>query len=320
VNAARRPGRLPPGELGPLALARGTLDRASERRPDEALLAAYWSHPETRVLVVSDGRAAVVDDAETGTPRLVLLSSYEASMDGERYFLGFDAGGVAYFALAAAALPGRLDGDARDAGLREVGALLSDRDSGLLVHAVGLEHWHRLHGFCPNCGNATQPASGGHVRRCAACGREHYPRTDPAVIMLVLDAADRCLLGHQAVWAEHRYSILAGFVEPGESLEQAVAREIHEESGLVVTGTRYLGSQPWPFPSSLMLGFVAEVADPDELHVDGAEIHDARWFSRAELRAAVDAGEVLLPGRVSIARHIIEYWYGEELPQEGSFG
>jgi NAD+ diphosphatase len=301
------------GALGQLSLARGTIDRASERRPDEAILAAYWSYPDTRVLVVSSGRAIVVDDADTGTPRLVLTSSYEAP-EGERFFLGLDDEGNAYFALAADALTERLDSDARDAGLREVGSLLSDRDAGLLTHAVALESWHRMHGFCARCGKPTESANGGHVRRCPACGAEHYPRTDPAVIMLVLDTHDRLLLGHQGVWDDHRYSILAGFVEPGESLEQAVAREVAEESGLAVIEATYLGSQPWPFPCSLMLGFRSNVADAGALKVDGNEIQHARWFTRAELRASVDAGEVLLPGRISIARHLIEYWYGGPIP------
>ena len=154
----------------------------------------------------------------------------------------------------------------------------------------------------------------GHVRRCPACGAEHFPRTDPAVIMLVTDDAGRALLGHNPQWPPNRFSTLAGFVEPGESAEQAVVREIEEESGVDVVDVRYLGSQPWPFPSSLMLGFTARALDPDAVHVDGEEIHEARWFSPDDLRAAVASGEVLFPPSVSIARRLIEHWYGGPIP------
>jgi NAD+ diphosphatase len=297
--------------LGGLALSRGTIDRAAYRRSDEALLAAYWSHPETRVLVVSSGQALVLDDPKTGESRLVLSTSYDAP-DGERYFLGLDDDGVAYFALATEKLPGRLDSDAHTAGLRQIGAVLSDRDAGLFTHAVALENWHRAHQFCARCGNRTEIASGGHTRRCGNCGAEHYPRTDPAVIMLVTDTEERVLLGHQELWPERRFSILAGFVEPGESLEQAVAREVDEEVRVTVAvgDVRYRGSQPWPFPSSLMLGFTARTEHPETMRVDGTEIHEARWFSREELREAVAKGEVLLPSGVSIARRLIEEWNG----------
>lgn len=300
---------LAPG-LDRLALSRGTIDRAAYRRSDEALLAAYWSHPDTRVLVVSSGQAAVLDDPETGESRLVLGTSYEAP-EGERYFLGLDEDGAAYFALATESLPGRLDSDAHTAGLRQIGAVLSDRDAGIFTHAVALENWHRANRFCARCGNQTEVASGGHTRRCSACGTEHYPRTDPAVIMLVTDPEDRLLLGHQEVWPEHRFSILAGFVEPGESLEQAVVREVDEEVRVAVGDVRYRGSQPWPFPSSLMLGFTARTEHPETMRVDGTEIHEARWFTRDELREAVEKGEVLLPAAVSIARRLIEEWNGE---------
>ncbi len=171
---------------------------------------------------------------------------------------------------------------------------MSDRDAGLLVHAVALEEWHRYHLRCPRCGAPTVVAAGGHLRRCPADGSEHYPRTDPAVIMLVRDDDDRCLLGRQASWPTGRFSTLAGFVEPGESLEQAVAREVAEEVGVAVTEVRYVGSQPWPFPSSLMLGFMARAADR-EIAVDGVEIEQARWFSRADVVAACADGSLIFP-------------------------
>jgi NAD+ diphosphatase len=307
------------GPLGRLALARSTVDRQAELRLDEPAVAAAWSNPDTRVLVVSEGRALVLDEIDPAVPqnpdvplaKLVLLSSLDAP-EGDRYFLGRDEQGRGYFAVPAESLPGRQDADARAASLREVGMLLSDRDAGLLTHAVALEYWHRSHKFCSRCGNRTQIAAAGHIRRCAQCGTEHYPRTDPAVIMAVTDPDDRLLLGRQSAWDPHRYSVLAGFVEPGESLEGAVAREVHEEAGLTVTRVEYLGSQPWPFPCSLMLGFRAQVDDPERVRADGEELQEVRWFSRAELAAAIESGDVVPSGRISIARALIENWFGDE--------
>ena len=307
------------GPLGRLALARTAVDRSAELRLDEPALAAAWSNPDTRVLVVSEGRALVLDEldpAAQGNPdaplaRLVLLGSLDAP-EGERFFLGRDDEGRGYFAVPAESLPGRQDADARSASLREVGMLLSDRDAGLLTHAVALEYWHRSHRFCPRCGHPMNSAAAGHVRRCSQCGTEHYPRTDPAVIMAVTDPEDRLLLGRQSAWDPNRYSVLAGFVEPGESLEGAVAREVQEEAGLTVTRVEYLGSQPWPFPCSLMLGFRARVDDPERVRADGDELQEVRWFSRAELAAAVASGEVIPSGRISIARKLIENWFGAD--------
>ena len=302
----------------PLALARAGVDRAAEHRLDEPWLAAAWSHPDTRVLVVAEGQAFVID-TDAGS-ELVLLPSFEAPDQGERYFLGTDSGGVSYFAVSLDTLPGRLDGDARPAGLREVGGQLGARDSGLLVHAVALQNWHRSHRFCSRCGHPTAPAAAGHVRRCTSCAHEHYPRTDAAVIMLVTDGQDRALLGRQALWPEGRYSTLAGFVEPGESLEQAVAREVAEEAGVRVDlGTvTYVASQPWPFPASLMLGFLARAEERDggtEISVDGEELSEAAWFSREELGEGMANGTVLPPSGISIARRLVEIWYGGPLPE-----
>jgi NAD+ diphosphatase len=305
------------GPLGRLALARGTVDRTAQLRLDELGLAAAWSNPDTKVLVVSEGRAFVLDEVDPVDPegtrtRLVTLPSYDAP-EGDRYFLGRDESGYMFFAVPAETLPGRLDGDARPASLREVGLLLSDRDAGLLTHAVALEYWHRSHRFCSKCGNPTEAAAAGHVRRCAHCGTEHYPRTDPAVIMAVTDPEERLLLGRGSSWDPRRFSVLAGFVEPGESLEQAVVREVAEEAGLTVTSVTYLGSQPWPFPCSLMLGFTATIEDPERVRADGEEVLEVRWFSREELAAALASGEVVLSSRISIARALIERWYGGDL-------
>ncbi|MEE1927690.1 NAD(+) diphosphatase [Streptomyces sp. TRM 70351] len=291
----------------------GGIDRDAHHRLDEAWLAAAWSHPSTRCFVVSGGQALVLD-TDDGRTELVTTPTFDAPItEAHRYFLGTDAEGVRYFALQKDSLPGRMDDLARPAGLREAGALLGERDSALLVHAIALENWQRMHRFCSRCGERTVIAAAGHVRRCPACGAEHYPRTDPAVIMLVTDADDRCLLGRQVHWPEGRFSTLAGFVEPGESLENAVVREVAEEAGLVVGEVSYVGSQPWPFPSSLMLGFTARATGTD-IRVDGEEIGEARWFSRDELRTAFESGQVLPPGGISIAARLIERWYGGPLP------
>ncbi|MFP8907752.1 MULTISPECIES: NAD(+) diphosphatase [Streptomyces] len=293
--------------------ATGGIDRAAHHRLDEAWLGAAWSHPTTRCFVVSGGQV-LIEDTGDGRAELVTMPSFDAPLtEAHRYFLGIDGDGVRYFALQKDALPGRMDDAARPAGLREAGMLLSERDAQLMVHAVALENWQRMHRFCSRCGERTVIAAAGHIRRCPACGGEHYPRTDPAVIMLVTDPEDRALLGRQVHWPKGRFSTLAGFVEPGESIEQAVVREAGEEAGVTIGRVEYVASQPWPFPSSLMLGFVAH-ATSTEIRVDGEEIEEARWFSREELRAAFASGEVLPPSGISIAARLIEMWYGQPLP------
>ena len=313
------------GVLTGLALARSSLDRASARRDDQEWLAAAWADERTRVLVL-DGAQALVRFGE-GSADLVLVPPRQAP-EGVRFLLGVDGAGVAYFAVAgpkgglkAGPLPGPGSGPedppapgVRPAGLREAGTLLGDRDAGMLTHAVALANWHATHTHCPRDGTPTEPVSAGHSRRCPADGSEHFPRVDPAVIMLVTDDGDRCLLARNRRWPPRRVSILAGFVEPGESVEHAVIREVGEETGLVVGQLRYVGSQPWPMPQSLMLGFRAHAPGRQEIVVDEEEIAEARWFTRDQLRAAVPAGEVLLPPPVSIAHRIIESWYGDSLP------
>ena len=291
--------------LQSLALARGTVDRAAHRRTDDAWLAARWSDPSTRVLVVHDGTAVVTGDRPS--LRLSPPGDVTPTDRSQRWFLGLDADGTALFAVSAT-----LNRAGEAATLREVGALLSDRDAGLLTTAVALEAWHASHGHCPRCGAPTEASEAGMARVCTRDGSLHHPRVDPAVIMAVVDARERLLLGHQARWPARRFSTLAGFVEPGESLEQAVAREVREETGVLVTAATYLGSQPWPFPRSLMLGFFAH-ASTTEITTDDVEIVDARWFSRPALTRGIASGEVVLPPRVSIARRLIERWYGGPL-------
>jgi NAD+ diphosphatase len=310
--------------LESLALSRGTVDRVHEKRTDAAWLDAAWADPRTRVLVVSEGRALVrLNDDEAA---LVFVPPAEAP-DGTRFLLGQDtADGTVYFGVSAVLpppLPALLapggttppsPSEIRVMSLREVGTLLSDRDAGLLTHAVAVANWHDTHTHCPVDGTPTVVDPGGHSTRCPVDGTEHFPRTDPAVIMLVTDPDDRCLLARNVAWPGRRVSILAGFVDPGESAEQAVIREVAEETQIKVTNVRYVGSQPWPMPRSLMLGFRADAPAGQAIVVDAEEIAEACWFSRDELLAAIEARQIALPPPVSIARHIIEQWYGGPLP------
>ena len=307
--------------LGELALARGTVDRVTTRRTDQDWIDAAWKDPRSRLLVVNEGQAMV---REVGDRVELIFVSPEEAPPGTRFLLGQDQDGVVYFGVSGP-LPGAQDDeqakDERHAGpgikkssLREVGALLSDRDAGLLTHAVALANWHDRHTHCPIDGSATVPDPGGHSTRCPVDGSEHFPRTDPAVIMLVTDPQDRCLLARNAAWPGRRVSILAGFVDPGESAEQAVIREVAEETGIAVTSVTYLASQPWPMPQSLMLGFRAQAPAGQEISVDQEELAEAHWYSREGLLASVQAGEIILPPPVSIARDIIEAWYGGPLP------
>jgi NAD+ diphosphatase len=246
----------------------------------------------------------------------VFVSSGEAP-EGTKFLLGVDADDVAYFGVS---VPGGVipvrsgEEDVQPMSLRQVGALLSDRDAGLLTHAVALANWHDTHTHCPRDGTPTVPAPAGHLTTCPTDGSEHFPRLDPAVIMLVIDPDDRCLLARNALWPKGRMSVLAGFVEPGESAEHAVAREVFEETAITVGHIRYLGSQPWPMPRSLMLGFQAAAPAGQRITVDAEEIGEARWFTREEMLAAIGTGELALAPTSSIARRLIEFWYGGELP------
>lgn len=284
-----------------IALSVRAHDRVGHRRTDDAWLAETWADQGTRVLLLAKAHFPV---DETGTA--AAWTSPAEAPEGQRVFLG-EQGGVAHFAVL---LDAPLDGWA---SLREVGASLSEAQGSLLVHALALAEWHRAHRFCPRCGHALEVAAAGHVLSCGGCGRQHFPRTDPAVIMLVTDADGRALLGRQPRWPEGRYSTLAGFVDPGESLEAAVRREVAEEVGVEIGEVTYVGNQPWPFPASLMVGFFAE-ALTTEVRVDGEEISDARWFTREEMAAEAEAGTLLLPGAISISRTLIETWYGGPLP------
>jgi NAD+ diphosphatase len=305
------------------------LDRAAERRTDAAWLAEQVARPTARAVLAGDAGIHV-----TGEDRLALLPLAALDAD-EPLLLGLDDRGPVFAVdadgstravpppvsaadqrwTARGAIAAQGDGTPDPAtgtlaiGLRTAAASLPQADAGLAAHAAALVNWHRRHRHCSVCGAPTTVAEGGIVRRCDACGTVHHPRTDPVVIMLVTDG-DRVLLGRQPVWPPRRYSALAGFVEPGESLEEAVAREVREEAGVEVGPPRYVASQPWPFPTSLMLGFTAPWRSGEPRRVD-SELEDVRWFARDEVAAALegrDDGPLGVPPRFAIARRLLEGW------------
>jgi NAD+ diphosphatase len=277
------------------SLSRSAADRAAQHRDDEAWLATAWQTGKL-LIVDENSQAPVIDDG----PSLVLLDSGSWEGDSERYLLGVGDDGTAYWGTGGE-LPRTLG--SRPRGLREVGATLDDLESGLLVATIALANWHRSHPRCPRCGNPTRVAQAGWSRVCDVDGSQHFPRTDPAVIVLLHDVGDNALLGRQPTWPPGRYSTIAGFVESGESAEHAVLREVREETGVEVDTVVYRGSQPWPFPQSLMLGYEARVVGGEVDNVD-KELEDVRWFSREELRT----GNALLPPSASIAHWLITTW------------
>jgi NAD+ diphosphatase len=300
--------------------ASGGLDRATDRRHDEAWLAARLVDERARFVPVWRAHNLIANgEGSAEGPAPAFLGAVQAAAllaeGGEVAFLGL-VGEVPHFALA---VPDR--GDApHEAGLpgggaymdlRTVGPLLGRQEGALLAYARGLVHWHARHRFCGACGHPTKSEEAGHQRRCtnAACGLVHFPRTDPAVIMLISDG-DNVILGRQKVWPKGMHSVLAGFVEPGESLEDAVAREVLEEVGVPVADVTYHSSQPWPFPASIMLGFTARALSAD-LSPHPEELETARWFSRAELRRSPEDETFRLPRRDSIARRLLEDWLAE---------
>jgi NAD+ diphosphatase len=308
TDAAQSPLRLPPGaRLG------SGVDRAAHRRTDEKWLEEAWR--DAFVVIVDEGRALIRDEP----PGLVLMPSDEVD-GGERYFLGEDDRGRAYFAVQA---PVSTPPGTRKANIREVGHVLGEPDAGLFMTAVALSNWHSRHGYSPRSGRPTTAGQAGWVR-VTDDGETLFPRTDPAVIVLVHDDVagpdGRCLLGHNAAWTSagwtKRYSCLAGFVEPGESAEATVGREVREEVGVTVRDVCYVASQAWPFPGSLMLGFTA-VADPGQpVRVDPEEITDARWFTRTEIARSLSGEETDfgLPMAASIAHYLVRTWLSGSQP------
>lgn len=315
------------------ALSRRSADRSEDLR-DPTRLAAAW--PVALVLEVDpDGRADIVEPpsgdgaaaAGNGGPAPDGDGWGSATLGGTPALLMRPAGSYGATPPAGAVLLGRMRppaaetdvwavpvADRRGRPLRDVGALLGDTDAGLFTTATALLTWHRQGGFCPGCGLASSPTESGWTRVCPR-GHQEFPRTDPAVIMLVHDGAGQMVLARQPVWPPHRYSVLAGFVEAGESLEATVVREVAEEIGVEVDQVSYLGSQPWPFPRSLMIGFTARAQPAAPLVPRDGEIEQARWVDRDRIRALLAAGggdgELALPPPISIARRMIEGWAAE---------
>ena len=288
------------------------MDRASHLRKSQVTQDQLWA--KAKIVHFSAGRLAV----ESGATQLRFLSADEIAAliatgefkSGERYFLGLDQSeNEPYFAWNSSHL--NIDGDIAPLGymtLREIGGDLDEFEMELALHSVALSNWHNTHPHCARCGATTSVSLGGAVRTCDKDKSEHYPRTDCAVIVLVRDSQDRILLGRQAIWPEGRFSCFAGFLEPGETFEQCVQREVFEESGVQVREINYLGSQPWPFPASIMISFEAITDLPNSARPDGEEIVDIKWLTRADLTAQVSAGTLSLPPTMSVSRKMIDRW------------
>ncbi len=297
-----------PDSTQPPALARSGLDRAAEERATPGLLDAARADAATLVLVING------DAAPLAAPDALHWSSPSNVPSGAEWaFLGRGEDGAAVLAAVFLrtdeelfAAPGGW------AALRTVGGSLPAWEAGAFVEALSLGRWLIEAPFCPACGARTEVRTAGWSRHCPSCGREHFPRTDPAVIVAITSARhpDRLLLGSNALWAGNRFSCFAGFVEAGESLEAAVAREVREEAGVDVVDVQYRGSQAWPYPRSLMLGFLAIAEDDAAAEADGEEIVAVRWFERAEIGAGLaGTSDLLLPGSASIAHRLITDWY-----------
>ena len=286
------------------------IDRSSHLRENPATLDLLWN--KAQILHIAQGRIGA--EGYLNADRVAALIASGEFKEGSRYFLGLDAvTGDPYFAGDTQWSVAKTD-DEMNVGfttLREVGASLSDIDVELALHGFALSNWHRAHPCCAKCGAPTRVDLGGAVRVCDVDKSQHHPRTDSAVIVLIRDNDDRILLGHQPIWPEGRFSCFAGFLEPGETFEQCVAREVFEESGVSVREINYLGSQPWPFPASIMISFDAVTDFPEAARPDGTEITEVKWFTRDQLRAEAKAGTLLLPPRISVARKMIERWLGE---------
>ena len=296
-----------------LPLASEAVDRSGELRlkPDE--LAKLWK--SARILHFASGKFRVKPNFELdfqSADQIATLRNDANFAQGEELFLGID-NGISYFAWCS---------DAADfesfetlenyQTLRTLGDYLSQLEMGLAIHSQAIANWHHTHQFCARCGAPTLSANGGSLRKCSSDGSEHYPRTDGAVIVLVKDNQDRVLLGRQKIWPERRFSCFAGFVEPGESFEQTVLREVFEESAIRLDSITYLGSQPWPFPASIMISFSGIALNPESAKADGEEIEEIRWFARDQMREAIVDKSLTLPPGMSVARKMIEFWYEKD--------
>lgn len=276
------------------------LVRLDDQPPSEQDIARLWRTGGARLLIIDEqSRLPISEDGN----RLRMTTPEDGYDPGQHLLLGSVDEKPQFAAV------GALHG--RSASLRDVARFLPDAERDIATTAVALLNWHRNEQFCPRCGNRSEIGKGGQLRRCPVCGQENFPRTDPAVIVAIRDGQDRLLLGSQPSWG-NRVSVFAGFVEAGESAEQAVHREVAEEVGARLRQVRYAGSQPWPFPRSLMLGYVAD-AESSQLRVNGSEIKYADWFTRDRLRREQSAGDITLPPSSSIASRLVHGWFEQEL-------
>ena len=286
------------------------IDRAGHLRENPITLAQLWTR--AKILQIVQGR--LPSDGYLSADQVATLIASGDFKEGSRYFLGLDAiTQDPYFAWDTEWSAAKTDEEMKVGltRLREVGVDLTSIDAELAMHAVALSNWHQSHPCCARCGAQTRVDLGGAVRVCDVDKSQHHPRTDCAAIVLIRDNDDRILLGHQPVWPEGRFSTFAGFLEPGETFEQCVAREVYEESGVRVRAITYLGSQPWPFPASIMMAFDAVTDFPETARPDGVEISEVKWFTRDQFKAEAKAGTLLLPPTISVARKMIERWLGE---------
>ncbi len=290
------------------------LQRFSEMRPDVAYMQQLWQHEQACVLVVH-GTQSLLEQKATEKQAARLARQHADTIKDQSLvtvYLGSE-GEVPYFAMGfdgdSEAFLEQLGEDYTLTDLRSAAIALTPRDSALLAYARGMVHWNLRHRFCASCGSETLSASAGHVRECTneSCNLHHFPRTDAAVIVLISEG-DACLLGRQAVWPTGMYATIAGFLEPGETLEQAVAREAQEETGVILSKVSYHSSQPWPFPSSIMVGFQAVAANRN-LSMENDELEDARWFTREEIARGLQDQTLRLPPAISISYRLIQDWY-----------
>ena len=301
--------------LQDLALARFTVDRAAAVRSNPDWISDAWNDERTRILLVDAGKIPVTDDL---SPILIPPTAFPVAVEDLQeatVLLGLDDDHL-YVAVF-----GRKDhlGAATWVSLRDFGSNMSARDVGLAITATALDAWHSTHSFCPLCGGKTRITQAGWARHCAQDDKTHFPRTEPAMIVAVEDDQERILLGRRTGWEPTWFSTLAGFVEAGESCEAAVVREVLEESGIHVDpqSLRYLGSQPWPFPASLMMGYRAKALST-EVALGDDEMHEVKWFSRADFEQACSSGQLKLPNPTSIAWRLIEHWFGRKLQRSWS--
>ncbi len=286
------------------------LDRMVGKRKNESWLSELRCDSRARFTLFHNERF-LVDD---GSPCLLdyrEVAQFNLDLEGS-IFLG-GRGGNYYFAIEVMddlIIAKSLSKNSRYSGLRQIGESLKAEDATLLSYAKAMLHWHQAHIYCGACGANTRPIQGGHSRKCVnlGCERTHFPRTDPAIIVAVVHKG-RCLFGRQQSWPPNRYSVIAGYVEPGESIEQAVTREVLEETNIEVSRVYYHSSQPWPFPGSVMLGFTADATSSDRIHLNDGELQEAFWKSTEDVVSAMESGMFRLPTRLSIAYRLVEDWF-----------